>query len=167
MAAALLYVSFQGANFFCRDVVQHNLLVTVFLSRSLLQLKLNMTSVFLIWALKKKKIPPASTFAAQTYFLSSITEIPDFLDVLEVSRVMTDIWEQQKKASANPKAWRNGIMKCVEMHEKVWDFVHMVPASHLFGPSVPNPSMKYALAEQILVWGKYYFYLTIKHLYFF
>lgn len=48
VAAALLYVSFQDANFFCRDVVPHNLLVTVFLSRSLAQLKLKMTSVFLI-----------------------------------------------------------------------------------------------------------------------
>lgn len=54
VVAALLYVSFQDADFFCRDLVQHNLLVTVFLSRSLAQLKLKMTSVFLIWTLKKK-----------------------------------------------------------------------------------------------------------------
>lgn len=113
VAAALLYVSFQDADFFCRDVVRHNLLVTVFLSRCLAQLKLKMTSVFLVWTLKKKKTPPASMFVARTYFLSSTTEIPDFLDVLGVSRVMTDIWEPKKKASANPKAWRNGNMKCV------------------------------------------------------
>lgn len=48
VAAALLYVSFQDADFFCRDVVQHDLLVAVFLSRSLAQLQLKMTSVFLI-----------------------------------------------------------------------------------------------------------------------
>lgn len=96
VAAALLYLSFQDADFFCRDVVQHNLLVTVFLSRSLAQLKLKMTSVFLILTLKKKKLP-ASTVVARTYFLSSTTEIPGFLDVLGVSKVMTDIWEPKKR----------------------------------------------------------------------